>query len=89
MEPGIFVILIVVYAFAFGGYASTVAGAKGYSPILWGLGGVLFGPFALLAAVGLPDLKTRAHLRILSERQGTSAQPEKYGDRDALAELDG
>jgi hypothetical protein len=35
-------------------YASTVASEKGFSGFRWGLGALLFGPVALIAAAGLP-----------------------------------
>lgn len=41
-------------------YTGTVASEKGYSPFRWGLGSLLFGPIALLAAVGLPVKSSRS-----------------------------
>jgi hypothetical protein len=36
-------------------YAATVSSEKGYSGFRWGFGAFLFGPIALIAAVGLPN----------------------------------
>lgn len=37
------------------------------------MGGVLFGPIALIAAAGLPDLKTRQYLKHLAGEQGDAS----------------
>jgi len=55
-------------------YTAVVAGAKGHNEVSWGLGGLFFGPFALIAAAGLPDLKARQYLRASS---GTQDEPSK------------
>jgi hypothetical protein len=36
-------------------YTAKVSSEKGYNGFSWGLGAFLFGPIALIAAVGLPD----------------------------------
>ena len=40
-----------------GVFASTIAGGKGHSACSWFLGGILFGPLALIAILGLRDRK--------------------------------
>lgn len=47
--------LAVICAF----FCAAVASRKGYSWFLWLIGGGLFGPIALIAAAGLPDLYLR------------------------------
>jgi hypothetical protein len=54
-------------------YSGQVASSKGHDAVPWALGGFLLGPLALLAAVGLPDLKLRKYLRLLAEHQGALA----------------
>ena len=51
-------------------YTSAVAESKGHDSAAWFCGGLLLGPLALLASVGLPDLKLRKYLRLLVEHQG-------------------
>ena len=65
---GIFLLLLVAVACAL--YSAQVASSKGHDPALWFLGGFLLGPLALLAALGLPDVKLRNYIRLLVERQG-------------------
>jgi hypothetical protein len=65
---GIFLFLLVAVACAL--YSAQVASSKGHDPALWFLGGFLFGPLALLATLGLPDLKLRNYIRLLVEHQG-------------------
>ncbi len=52
-------LLLLVVALPCACYTSTVAEAKGYQSANWFLGGLLLGPLALLASIGLPDLKLR------------------------------
>ena len=40
-----------------GVFASTIAGGKGHGACSWFLGGILFGPLALIAILGLRDRK--------------------------------
>ena len=51
-------------------FTFAVAESKGHDGVLWSIGGFFFGPLALLAAVGLSDLKSRKYLRLLAEHQG-------------------
>lgn len=45
--------------------ASTVASDKGQGGFSWFVGGILFGPLALIAVAGSPDLKSRKLLEHL------------------------
>lgn len=63
-----FLLLIVPVIFA--AFSATLAEAKGYNKAGWALAGLLFGPIALLTAMGLPDLKLRKYIRLLAEHQG-------------------
>ena len=51
-------------------YSSHLAKSKGHAAGPWALGGLFLGPVALLAAIGLPDLKLQRYLRLLAEHQG-------------------
>ena len=53
------ILLIVVLAVLFACFTWTVAQSKGHEAGWWLFGGLLFGPLALLASIGLPDLKLR------------------------------
>jgi hypothetical protein len=68
-------------------YTSQVAASKGYSAGAWALGGFLFGPLALLASLGLPDLILRRYIRLLAEHKGIvveeSSIPNTPGGVDA------
>lgn len=61
LGPDLLPVLIAVLVFSriFAFYTAVVTGDKGYSYMLWWLGGFFFGPIALLAAVGLPDRMDR------------------------------
>jgi len=73
LQPLLLPLLVGAIACAFFAYA--VADSKGHDGTPWSVGGLLFGPLALLAAVGLPDLKSRKYLRLLAEHQG-AIEPE-------------
>ena len=62
-------LLLLFVGVACAAYSGVVAGSKGHNEIWWALGGLLLGPLALLAVVGLPDLKTRQWLRRLAGEQ--------------------
>ena len=66
--PFLFPLSVGALACAF--LTSAVAETKGHGPLAWMAAGLFFGPLALLAAVGLPDLKSRKYLRLLAEHQG-------------------
>lgn len=68
-----------------------LARAKGHEEVHWFLGGLLLGPLALLASIGLPDLKLRRYLRLLAEHQGAvdreePLSPPPPGEVDADAQ---
>ena len=63
VDSGLFFFLALASAIVFASYAYSVAEAKGHDGSAWGLGGFFLGPVALLASLGLPDLKTRKYLR--------------------------
>ncbi len=65
-------LLIGVICAAFTG---VVAESKVHNQGAWLLGGLFFGPLALLASLGLADLKTRRYLRLLAEHQGVVVEP--------------
>ena len=55
---GFFVALFFIWI-PCGFYTSAVAWEKGHSGKSWFLGGLVFGPIALIAAAGLPDKELR------------------------------
>ncbi len=55
-------------------FCMSIAESKGFNGISWAAGGFFFGPIALLAAVGLPDIKQRRYLRLLLEHKGISLE---------------
>ena len=73
------ILLVILLAVVCASFSSNVAYSKGHVAGSWFLGGLLFGPLALLAAVGLPDLKLRRYLRLLAEQQG-AVEKEKTED---------
>ena len=57
-------------------FTTEIASSKGYSGTSWFIGGLLFGPIALIGAAGLPDRKLRKYLRQIGESQGAlKAEP--------------
>lgn len=48
--------------------SSTVAHEKGHNEGHWALVGLIFGPLGVIAAAGLPDLRTRRLLKELTEK---------------------
>ncbi len=86
MDGGLFFFLVLASAIVFASYTQSVAGAKGHDGTAWGVGGFLFGPVALLASLGLPDLKTRKYLRLIAEKQGAdlSGEPEVEQEIESL-----
>ncbi len=70
-------------------YTSAVASSKGHDAFPWAMGGLILGPLALIASLGLPDLKTRKYLRLLAEHHGVEVesrspvQPAESEDLDA------
>lgn len=82
---------LLILGLVCGTYSSLVAGAKGYETPIWFFSGLLFGPLALLASIGMPDLKLRKYLRLLAEHQGAVdkeelSSPSQRGEEDANAQ---
>lgn len=77
----IWVVVSVVGWFISAFLAWHVANAKGACGLCWFLLGVLFGPLALLATVGMPDLLTRreiVQLRYALEDAATRSQEPEF-----------
>ena len=51
--------MLIFFWILCGLFASSLAGGKGHNGCMWFIGGILFGPLALLAAVGLNDIKSQ------------------------------
>ena len=51
-----------------GFFTTTVANSKDYNGFPWFLGGLFFGPIALIAIAGMPDRRTRKYMRLLAEK---------------------
>ena len=62
----VIVILIIWIPTAF--FTANVAGQKECNPILWFIGGFIFGPLALIAVAGMPDRRARKFLRRIAEK---------------------
>ena len=50
-----------------GFFTTTVANSKDYNGFPWFLGGLFFGPIALISIVGMPDKKSKTYLRVIAE----------------------
>ena len=48
-------------------FTTTVANSKDYNGFAWFIGGVLFGPIALISIAGMPDKKSKKYLRVIAE----------------------
>jgi hypothetical protein len=64
------IILVAIICMVLSGH---VAQEKGYDGVGWGIAGIFFGPFVLIAAAGLPDRKLRASIRSMAENQAASS----------------
>lgn len=74
-------VVLLLFWLGCGFYAGTTSSDKGHSGGAWLVGGLLFGPIALIAAAGLGDLKQRRYLRLLAESQGVDVTaPQSSGD---------
>ena len=51
--------MLIFFWILCGLFASSIAGGKGHNGCMWFIGGILFGPLALLAAVGLNNIKSQ------------------------------
>ena len=61
-------------------FCAILANEKGYLPVAWFFGGLFFGFFALIAAVGLPDKKLRKYIRQI-EGEKNSKEPKSDIDK--------
>ena len=62
-----FIILFIFVWIPSGIYTAVVAGEKGHDGLNWFIGGLIFGPLALIAAAGLGDNKLRSSIRDLKD----------------------
>ena len=75
------VVVLLLVLFACGFYAGATSGDKGHHSWNWFLGGLFFGPIAVIAAAGLSDHTQRRYLRLLAESQGVELrEPRKTED---------
>ena len=58
--------LVVMLWIPCGIYAGVIASSKDHNWFPWIVGGVLFGPVALIATAGLPDRKLTRYIRLIS-----------------------
>ena len=65
---GYLVIAFVLIWIPTASYTANVAGQKEYNSILWFIGGLFFGPLALIAIAGMPDRRARKYLRRIAEK---------------------
>ncbi len=82
------VLALLLIGLACASYTGSVASAKGHDVGPWALGGFLLGPFALLASLGLPDLKSRRYLRLLAEHHGVEVEPHRPSPVEGEADAD-
>ena len=67
---------VLLVAVVFGCFTNAVAESKGHYGTAWFFGGLVFGPIALLASLGLPDLRLRGYIRRIAEHQGAWDAPQ-------------
>ena len=75
-------LLLIWLACAF--YTSATAEDKGHSGMDWAIGGLVFGPVALITAAGLSDHKQRRYIRLWAESQGVDLTPAKSSSDKSL-----
>ena len=66
--------LIFVLWVPCGIYASVIASSKDHNWFPWIIGGLLFGPAALIATAGLPDRKLTRYVRLMSGNKHESPE---------------
>ena len=64
----VFFVVFIAYVYA-AIAAGGIAGSKGSSTIGWCLAGIVFGPFALIAAIGIPDEIRSKKYEVLIQQQ--------------------
>ena len=55
-------------------YAGVIASSKDHTWFPWIVGGVLFGPVALIATAGLPDRKLTRYIRLIGGENHKSSE---------------
>ena len=55
-------------------YAGVIAASKNHNWLPWIVGGLVFGPVALIATAGLPDRKLTKFVRLLSVDKNESSE---------------
>ena len=55
-------------------YAGVIASSKDHNWFPWIVGGVLFGPVALIATAGLPDRQLTRYIRLISGENHESSE---------------
>ena len=55
-------------------YAGVIASSKDHNWFPWIVGGVLFGPVALIATAGLPDRKLTRYIRLITGENHESSE---------------
>ena len=63
-----FVILIIFVLLPCAFFRLTLAANKDCYVFPWFLGGLFFGPLALIAIAGMPDRRTRKYIRLMAEK---------------------
>ena len=66
--------LVVMLWIPCGIYAGVIASSKDHNWFPWIVGGVLFGPVALIATAGLPDRKLTRYIRLISGENHESSE---------------
>ena len=62
-------------------YAGVIASSKDHNWFPWIVGGVLFGPVALIATTGLPDRKLTRYIRLISGENHESSEEIDWATR--------
>jgi hypothetical protein len=78
-----FFLVLLITAVVCSCYSNCLADSKGHNGGSWTIGGLLFGPLALVAAAGLPDLKQRKYLRLIAEQGGAVIKEDDDDDSNS------
>lgn len=79
MQPEVIALLAPI----FGMFTLNVDDSKGHDKAAWFLGGLVFGPIALIAACGLSDKRMSRTLRRIAEHQNVGDLPDlEFEDDD-------
>ena len=66
--------LVVMLWIPCGIYAGVIASSKDHNWFPWIVGGLLFGPVALIATAGLPDRKLTRYIRLITGENHESSE---------------